>query len=263
MCIRDRWRHCPQTSQESDRMHSLPDKAINLAIHTRWNIQPGNDTHNPELPMYTCCAAAAAMPYIHSEADNRAQCHSNVYYRRAEDISIEFNPLYIESTMGTLPLQLSSIRSTMGHYCATFTADNGANGTLWFDHSIFTWMKTSTQWHINAYRAITMLSTKSMTVAFKQWVNDNGLTMILAKFLEYDGKTIKLQYVTGENGMGYDNNATMSLHKSQVNEDNDVIILNNRSVRLGDDTHYGWQPRSPVTIMNSQMTMNIEAANGA
>eukprot|EP00971_Amphidinium_carterae_P207465 4116453-Amphidinium_carterae.1 len=57
----------------------------------------------------------------------------------------------------------------------------------------------------------------------------------------------------------HNGNAAMSLHKWH-NEDNDVTIYNNKKVRLGGDNC--WQWRSPVTIINSQVTINIEAAYG-
>eukprot|EP00971_Amphidinium_carterae_P007977 157925-Amphidinium_carterae.6 len=59
-------------------------------------------------------------------------------------------------------------------------ADDIGKRTLWLDHSIATWMTTTTQWHMNAYTAITMLNWRSMTVAFKQWCDNNGLTTIPA-----------------------------------------------------------------------------------
>eukprot|EP00971_Amphidinium_carterae_P067098 1328186-Amphidinium_carterae.1 len=165
---------------------------------------------------------------------------------------------------GTTPLDIS-IKPLMGPTVGTWeladwsATDNGANGTLWFDHSISTWMTTSTRCHRNAYNANKMFNTKCMTMAFRQWCDDHCLTTTMAIFLENDGKTIKPQYVTTDNGMEHDHNAATSLHKWH-NEDNDVTIFNNNKVKPGGDN--GWQWRSPVTIMNSQVTMNIEAANG-
>eukprot|EP00971_Amphidinium_carterae_P135953 2693917-Amphidinium_carterae.2 len=76
------------------RLHNFPDHAINLAIHTRWNTLSSSDTYNQELLM--CLLAwRATMP----ESDNASYCYNNMYYRRAEDISIKFNPLFI----GQLP----------------------------------------------------------------------------------------------------------------------------------------------------------------
>eukprot|EP00971_Amphidinium_carterae_P106537 2110163-Amphidinium_carterae.1 len=43
--------------------------------------------------------------------------------------------------------------------------DDRGNGTLWLNRSIATWMTTATQWHMNAYSAITLLNTRSMSVA--------------------------------------------------------------------------------------------------
>eukprot|EP00971_Amphidinium_carterae_P013187 260191-Amphidinium_carterae.1 len=214
----------------------MPEHAINLPIHTRWNTQSGGDTYNPELPMYLLCWRQT-MPYILRESHDWAQSHSNVYDRRAEDISIEFNSLY----NGTTPRDIS-IKQLMGPTTGTWElagwskADNGGNGTFWFDHSILTWMTTSTQWHMNASSAITMLNAKSMTVAFRQWCEDNGLTTIPAKFLENDGKTIKPQYVTAESGMEHDHNAAMSLHKWHNEKSHNHELT-------GDNEHRGCQWR--------------------
>eukprot|EP00971_Amphidinium_carterae_P200109 3971348-Amphidinium_carterae.1 len=65
---------------------------------------------------------------------------------------------------------------------------------------------------MNAYIAVTVLNTKSMAVASKQWWDNNGLATILSKFLEADGKTIKPQYVTADNGLEVDRDAAMPLH---------------------------------------------------
>eukprot|EP00971_Amphidinium_carterae_P135952 2693917-Amphidinium_carterae.1 len=119
-------------------------------------------------------------------------------------------------------------------------------------------MTAATQWHVNAYTAITMLNTKSMTVAFKQWCDSNGLTAILRRFLDQDGDTLKPQYVTTDNGLEHDHNAIMSLHKWHI-EDNDVV-MNNRAVRLTTDNGMQWH-NVPVTIMNSQITMHVDRHN--
>eukprot|EP00971_Amphidinium_carterae_P041450 813935-Amphidinium_carterae.2 len=60
-------------------------------------------------------------------------------------------------------------------------------------------MAMPTQWHMNVYSAITMLNTRSMTIAFKQFCENNGLSTILTKFIEAYG-TIKPQYVTVDSG---------------------------------------------------------------
>eukprot|EP00971_Amphidinium_carterae_P328318 6460133-Amphidinium_carterae.1 len=79
-------------------------------IHTF--SQSGNDTYNPDLPMYLLCWRQT-MPYILSESDNRAQSHNNVHYRRAEDISFEFNPLYNGTTPRSINIK-QLICSTVG-----------------------------------------------------------------------------------------------------------------------------------------------------
>eukprot|EP00971_Amphidinium_carterae_P177745 3525579-Amphidinium_carterae.6 len=97
-------------------MHKYPDHAINLAIHTRWNVQSGTDTYSNEVPMY-CLVWRVTMPHILTQSDSLAQCHSNIYHGRAEDISMAFNP-------------------------ATSTVDNYWGRPL---DTISTWMTTPTQ----------------------------------------------------------------------------------------------------------------------
>eukprot|EP00971_Amphidinium_carterae_P340672 6479125-Amphidinium_carterae.3 len=62
-------------------------------------------------------------------------------------------------------------------------------------------MTTPTQWHLNAYSAITMLSTRLMSTAFEQWCENNGLSTIISKYSQADGITIKQQYRTADNGI--------------------------------------------------------------
>eukprot|EP00971_Amphidinium_carterae_P140549 2785404-Amphidinium_carterae.1 len=45
-----------------ERMRNLPEYAVNLRIHTRWNIGT-NDTYNSETPMYLLCWSQT-MPHI-------------------------------------------------------------------------------------------------------------------------------------------------------------------------------------------------------
>eukprot|EP00971_Amphidinium_carterae_P027260 537174-Amphidinium_carterae.1 len=78
-----------------------------------------------------------------------------------------------------------------------------------------------------------------MSVAFKQWCDDNYLTILLLKFLETDGKTIKQQYVSGDQGMERNRHAAMALRKWHT-DDNDLTVFNNKQVKLGGDS--GWQP---------------------
>eukprot|EP00971_Amphidinium_carterae_P115794 2293571-Amphidinium_carterae.4 len=79
--------------------------------------------------------------------------------------------------------------------------DNLANNTLCLDHSVATWITTPTQWHLSFYTAVTMLNTRSLSVGFKHWCDNNGLSDIRAKLLEADQKTIKPQSVTADNGL--------------------------------------------------------------
>eukprot|EP00971_Amphidinium_carterae_P346239 6487585-Amphidinium_carterae.2 len=55
-----------------------------------------------------------------------------------------------------------------------------------------------------------MLNTRSLTIAFKQFCENTGLSTILIKFVQTDG-TIKPQYVTVDNGLETDHKVAMGL----------------------------------------------------
>eukprot|EP00971_Amphidinium_carterae_P018968 373673-Amphidinium_carterae.5 len=173
----------------------------------------------------TCCAGDRQCPTFSA---NRTLGHDLTAMSTIDELrTFQLSSIRSTQVTGTTPRcgpRSINIKQLMGATLGTWElagwskADNGDNGTLWLDHSVYTWMTTSTQWHVNAYSAITMLNTKSMTHS------DNGVTTMA-------------QYVTADAGVECD-----------------------PQVKHGGDN--GWQWRSPATIMNSQLTMNIEAANG-
>eukprot|EP00971_Amphidinium_carterae_P350664 6491675-Amphidinium_carterae.5 len=59
-----------------------------------------------------------------------------------------------------------------------------------------------------------MLNTCSITIAFKQFCKNNGLSTIQTKFVETD-ETIKPQYVTVDNGLETDHKIAMGTHLAQ------------------------------------------------
>eukprot|EP00971_Amphidinium_carterae_P087965 1740306-Amphidinium_carterae.2 len=109
--------------------------------------------------------------------------------------------------------------------------DNQGDNVLWLDHSMATWTTTPTQWHMNAFTAVTMLNTRSLSVSFKQWCNNNGLSDIWTKFLEADGKTITPQYVTADDCHETDHKAEYHLHKWH-NEDDNVVANSHIAMRV-------------------------------
>eukprot|EP00971_Amphidinium_carterae_P076628 1513547-Amphidinium_carterae.2 len=145
------------------------------------------------------------------------------------------DPLYI----GTDPTDMH-IRALLGVTIGIWElnswgkADN-ANTTLRSDHSISTWRTTTTQWHMNTYSSITMLNTKSMTVAFRQWCEDNG----------------------PDNGLGHDFNAAMTLHKWS-DYDTENALFNIKEIKISDN---GWQWSSPITITHTTVTIVKETDN--
>eukprot|EP00971_Amphidinium_carterae_P260208 5162514-Amphidinium_carterae.2 len=70
---------------------------------------------------------------------------SNIYYRRAEDISIEFSPTFNGHRANDIALH-SLMAPTIGTWQITdwTKPDNRHNDSLWFDHSVATWMSTVT-----------------------------------------------------------------------------------------------------------------------
>eukprot|EP00971_Amphidinium_carterae_P099491 1968182-Amphidinium_carterae.2 len=75
---------------EHHRLHNAPDGCINLHIHTRWNVQSASDVYNAPSATFLL-AWQAAMP---KSLATVALTFSNIYYRHAEVISIEFNPSF-------------------------------------------------------------------------------------------------------------------------------------------------------------------------
>eukprot|EP00971_Amphidinium_carterae_P127773 2531197-Amphidinium_carterae.2 len=76
--------------------------------------------------------------------------HSSIYFRRAEDISIEFNPVY----NGQDPISLN-FGDLMGPTIGVWNMedwhriDPQSSTILWLDHSISAWCTTETHWHLN------------------------------------------------------------------------------------------------------------------
>eukprot|EP00971_Amphidinium_carterae_P067280 1331744-Amphidinium_carterae.1 len=68
------------------RLHNTPDHGINLHIHNSWNAASDNDDYAGNKPIYLL-AWKTSIHHILSHSFADAQ-----YFRRAEDVSIEFNP---------------------------------------------------------------------------------------------------------------------------------------------------------------------------
>eukprot|EP00971_Amphidinium_carterae_P164584 3262992-Amphidinium_carterae.1 len=90
----------------------MPEYAVNLAIHTRWNIE----TYNSETPMYLLCWRQT-MPRILTQPEHLGKAHSNIYYRRGDDIRVESNPLHIAH--GTDPIDIH-IKTMLGSTVGTW-----------------------------------------------------------------------------------------------------------------------------------------------
>eukprot|EP00971_Amphidinium_carterae_P191504 3800106-Amphidinium_carterae.1 len=120
-----------------------------------------------------------------------------------------------------------------------------------------TWMATPIHLHMNMYSAISMLNTRSMTIAFKQFSENNGLSTILTKLIGADG-TIKPHYVTVDSGLETDHNVAMGPH-TWHNGDNDILANNRLTLRM----HNGQDMRvnSHVTTLCSQITMHVATNN--
>eukprot|EP00971_Amphidinium_carterae_P352341 6492555-Amphidinium_carterae.5 len=168
---------------------------------------------------------------------------SSIYFRRAEDISIEFVPNYIEANANKAGQETAmfNLRGAMGQPIGVWNIeewqriDNEAQATIWLDHSISAWSQSETQWHLNEFSAITMCNTHSMSRTFRNWCEQNNLMAVLNKYLEADG-TIKQQYVMANNGVEHNHNQAMALHRWQ--RDNHMVLTINR-----------WQFASTVRAM--------------
>eukprot|EP00971_Amphidinium_carterae_P116739 2312192-Amphidinium_carterae.1 len=75
------------------RLHNTPDHCVNLHIHNRWNAAADNDNYGSNKPIYLL-AWKTSINHILAHSFAAANAHSAIYFRRAEDISIEFNPIY-------------------------------------------------------------------------------------------------------------------------------------------------------------------------
>eukprot|EP00971_Amphidinium_carterae_P109220 2162718-Amphidinium_carterae.1 len=105
---------------------------------------------------------------IRRNSDHNGATHSSIYYRRAEDVSIEFVPMY----NGQEPLDME-LAQFMGRLLGVWTMDDWhridsqTQKMPWLDHSISAWATTATQWLLNVYTAIAMLNTPSMSQAIR------------------------------------------------------------------------------------------------
>eukprot|EP00971_Amphidinium_carterae_P090745 1796292-Amphidinium_carterae.2 len=73
-----------------------------------------------------------------------------------------------------------------------------------------------------------------------------------------DGKTIKPEYVTADNGPETDHRAAMSLHK--LHNEKDSLVTNSRAT-MRISTGPDMQLRRRATILNAQITMHVENDN--
>eukprot|EP00971_Amphidinium_carterae_P350522 6491596-Amphidinium_carterae.3 len=93
---------------------------------------------------------------------------SSIYFRRAEDISIEFVPNHLEAHNGNT-VAMFDLKNRMGQPIGLIIGvwnidewqriDNEGAATMWLDHSTSAWSQSDTQWYLNELSAITMLNT--------------------------------------------------------------------------------------------------------
>eukprot|EP00971_Amphidinium_carterae_P099632 1970547-Amphidinium_carterae.1 len=81
---------------------------------------------------------------------------------------------------------------------------------------------------------------------------------ILSKYLKADGKAIKQQYVTVDNGVEHNHIQAMALHR--WHRDNAMVLTNQQMAfrvnNAGNGTDLQWT--SPMTIMHLSVTMTVE-----
>eukprot|EP00971_Amphidinium_carterae_P062763 1242375-Amphidinium_carterae.1 len=127
-----------------------------------------------------------SVAYIRRASMANGMYNSSIYFRRAEDFSIEFVPNHLEAHSGNT-----------GQEAAMFNLE-GAMG------------KPIGVWNID--RVVTA------------WCEQNNLLTILNKYVEVDGKTIKQQSVTTDNSVEHDHNQAMALHR--WHRDNAMVLTN-------------------------------------
>eukprot|EP00971_Amphidinium_carterae_P319296 6346228-Amphidinium_carterae.1 len=100
------------------RLHNSPDHCLNLLIHTRWNAAADNTNYGVQTPIYLL-VWKTSINNILANSHARANAHSSVYFRRAEDVSIEFNPVF----NGQDPMNLN-FRELLGRPIEVWTMDD-------------------------------------------------------------------------------------------------------------------------------------------
>eukprot|EP00971_Amphidinium_carterae_P226010 4482651-Amphidinium_carterae.3 len=176
-------------------IHNRPDHCINLAIHTRWNAAADNDNYRSTMPIFLV-VWKTSVHNILTTSRRQGNPHSAIHFRRPEDISIEFNPVY--NGQDPLPLNLNNMMGqtigvwNMEHW---HRIDTQSSTILWLDHGISAWCATETQWHLN-----------------EGFCENNNLSTLLNKYMETDG-TLTPQYVTGDTGVEHDHKIAMAPHK--------------------------------------------------
>eukprot|EP00971_Amphidinium_carterae_P045144 888355-Amphidinium_carterae.1 len=169
------------------RLHNTPNHCINLHIHNRWNAVADNDNYGSNKPIFLL-VWKTSINNVLANSHAQANAHSSVYFRRAEDVSLEFNPVF----NGQDPMNLH-LQALMGRPIGVWKMDdwhridNNASTILWLDHSISAWCVTDTQWHLNEYSAITMLNAPSLRRTFRGFCENNGLSTMLYKYKGNDG----------------------------------------------------------------------------
>eukprot|EP00971_Amphidinium_carterae_P071631 1416634-Amphidinium_carterae.1 len=169
------------------------------------------------------------MPQILGNSGTMGRTFNSIFYRCAENISIEFNATFNGQWANDIHLR-NLFGPTIGTWQITdwTKADNRHNDTL-----------------------------RSMTIAFKQFCECDGLSTILTKVVETHG-TIKPQYGTVDNGLGTDHKVAMGLH-TWYSGHNDILANNRLILRLG--TGQDMRVNSRVTILNNQITMRVAQDN--
>eukprot|EP00971_Amphidinium_carterae_P012688 249964-Amphidinium_carterae.2 len=168
-------------AQYNDFKETFQCQATRRLVETMFtDITDRDNTKNGvKTPLYML-VWKTSMNNILSNSHARAAAHSSIYFRRAEDVSNEFNPVF----NGQEPQPLN-LRNLLGRPIGVWTMDDWykidttASTILWLDHSISAWCVTETQWHLNEYSAITMLNTNSFKRSFRGFCENNGLGTML------------------------------------------------------------------------------------
>eukprot|EP00971_Amphidinium_carterae_P352633 6492683-Amphidinium_carterae.3 len=131
--------------------HNRLDHCLYLAIHCGWNSRD-RTIYGRDKPS-ALMVWRQSVAHIRRASMSNGMCISSIYFRGAEDISIEFVPNHMEANANKSIGQetaMYNLRGAMGQPIGVWNIDewqridNEAQATVWLDHSISAWSQSDT-----------------------------------------------------------------------------------------------------------------------